>query len=215
MNRKFADDFCDFLFSQTHQLFYYRVNSPEYLKRLRSYLAELSESELREVLLDYEEHFNIGRDKGKTDDEISAELGSPKEVAESILSTIGPEEKANPNTATAKPADDGVKRFLIILLLLGLNIVFLAGPAVAVLGVIVGIFGAGIGFVVGGVGLMIGAPFTSFMAGFVPGMLTSLAFGIGLSALGALVFIFGIYLSKLFYRLASMYIEWNKKVINS
>ncbi len=187
----------------------------EYLNKLRSYLDGLSESELREVLLDYEEHFNIGRDKGKTDDEISSELGSPKEVAESIMSTINPEEQVNPNPASAGPADDGVKRFLIILLLLVLNIVFLAGPVVGVLGIIVGIFGAGIGFVVGGVGLMIGAPFTSFVAGFAPGMLTSLAFGISLSALGALVFILGIGLSKLFYRLASMYIEWNKKVINS
>ncbi|WP_461421171.1 DUF1700 domain-containing protein [Gudongella sp.] len=181
----------------------------EYLSKLKSYLSDLREGELREILLDYEEHFNIGREKGKTDDEISAELGSPKEVAESILSTIHTEsynEKAAPN--------DGSRRFLIFLLLLGLNLVFVLGPVAAVLGVIVGIFGAGIGFVVGGIGLIFGAPFAGFISGFVPGILTSVSFGIGLGALGGLVFILGIVLGKLFYRLMSMYIDWNKRIIN-
>ncbi|MGM0396054.1 MAG: DUF1700 domain-containing protein [Bacillota bacterium] len=188
----------------------------EYLKELKSYLNGLNENELREILLDYEEHFNIGRDKGKTDEEISSELGSPREVSDSILSTmdhnIKNEAVVNDNR---KSNEDGTKRFLILLLLLGLNIVFLAGPVMAVLGIIVGIFGTGIGFVIGGVGLMIGAPFTSLITGFAPGILTSVSFGIGMSALGALVFILGILLSKLVYKLASMYIEWNRKIINS
>ena len=186
----------------------------EYLSKLKSYLSALREGELREILLDYEEHFNIGREKGKTDDEISAELGSPKEVAESILSTINTEsynEKATPNGGNP---NDGSRRFLIFLLLLGLNLVFVLGPVAAVLGVIVGIFGAGIGFVVGGIGLIVGAPFAGFISGFVPGILTSVSFGIGLSALGGLVFILGIVLGKLFYRLLSVYIDWNKRIIN-
>ena len=186
----------------------------EYLNKLKSYLSSLREGELREILLDYEEHFNIGRDKGKTDDEISSELGSPKEVAESILSTINPHGD-NKDAPTQKyDSNDGPRRFLIFLLLLGLNLVFVLGPVVAVLGIIVGIFGAGIGFVVGGIGLIFGTPFVGFISGFVPGILTSVSFGVGLSALGGLVFILGVVLGKLFYRLMSMYIDWNKRIIN-
>jgi uncharacterized membrane protein len=186
----------------------------EYLNKLKSYLSSLREGELREILLDYEEHFNIGRDKGKTDDEISSELGSPKEVAESILSTINTHGD-NKDAPTQKyDSNDGPRRFLIFLLLLGLNLVFVLGPVTAVLGIIVGIFGAGIGFVVGGIGLIFGAPFAGFISGFVPGILTSVSFGIGLSALGGLVFILGVALGKLFYRLMSMYIDWNKRIIN-
>ncbi|WP_409227870.1 DUF1700 domain-containing protein [Gudongella sp. SC589] len=186
----------------------------EYLSKLKSYLSSLREGELREILLDYEEHFNIGRDKGKTDDEISSELGSPREVADSILSTLKTDGNNKSATSQERTSNDSTRRFLVFLLLLGLNIVFVLGPVVAIMGMIVGIFGAGIGFVVGGIGLVFGAPFASFVSGFVPGILTSISFGIGLSALGALVFILGIVVSKLFYRIMSMYIEWNRRIIN-
>lgn len=186
----------------------------EYLSKLRSYLSSLREGELREILLDYEEHFNIGREKGKTDDEISTELGSPKEVAESILGTIKTDGYNKKVVTQGNDSNEGTRRFLVFLLLLGLNLVFVLGPVAAVIGIIIGIFGAGIGFLLGGVGLIFGAPFTSFVTGFVPSLVTSISLGIGLSALGGLVLILGIVLSKLFYRLMSMYVDWNRKIIN-
>jgi len=190
------------------------MNRKEYLNTLKSYLSGLREGELREILLDYEEHFNIGCEKGKTDDEISLELGTPKEVAESILSTIHADANNTNVTSQDKNPNDSARRFLIFLLLLGLNLVFILGPVAAVIGIIIGIFGTGIGFVVGGVGLIFGAPFAGLVSGIAPGIITSVSFGIGLGALGGLVFILGIVLSKLFYRLMSMYIDWNRRIIN-
>lgn len=52
------------------------------------YLQGLPISELEDIISDYEEHFNIGISKGKSEEEISKELGDPKEVALSYKSTI-------------------------------------------------------------------------------------------------------------------------------
>ena len=57
----------------------------EYLNSIKSYLKSLPDDEIRKILRDYEEHFIIGREKGRTEDEIADELGTPKEVADSIL----------------------------------------------------------------------------------------------------------------------------------
>ena len=41
----------------------------------------MPEKERRDILLDYEEHFNSGLSEGKTEEEIVSELGTPEEVA--------------------------------------------------------------------------------------------------------------------------------------
>lgn len=57
------------------------MNKKEYLAKLRMYLQGLPISEIEDIISDYEEHFNIGISKGKSEEEISMELGDPKEVA--------------------------------------------------------------------------------------------------------------------------------------
>ncbi|ABW17651.1 DUF4097 family beta strand repeat-containing protein [Alkaliphilus oremlandii] len=64
------------------------MNREEYLKQLKAALKSLPEDELQDILYDYEEHFDIGLSKGKSEKEISAELGDPKEIAKNH--TIAP-----------------------------------------------------------------------------------------------------------------------------
>lgn len=57
------------------------MNREKYLKQLKFALEGLPEDEVQDILYDYEEHFAIGLSKGKSEEEISMELGDPGEVA--------------------------------------------------------------------------------------------------------------------------------------
>ncbi len=58
----------------------------EFLRELKEYLeSRISPEELEDILSDYESFFVSGREEGKSDDEISEELGSPAFLAKSLL----------------------------------------------------------------------------------------------------------------------------------
>lgn len=56
-----------------------------YLAELVQQIRKLPEAERRDVLADYEAHFEAGREAGKTDAEIARSLGSPRSVGQEIL----------------------------------------------------------------------------------------------------------------------------------
>jgi hypothetical protein len=57
----------------------------EFMREMERDLDKVSEAERREILYDYEEHFRIGRENGKTEEEICMELGDPREIASSYI----------------------------------------------------------------------------------------------------------------------------------
>ncbi len=60
----------------------------EYLKQLEDALSgKISAAELNDIIRDYAEYFEEGKKQGKTEDEISKNLGIPFEVAEQILNS--------------------------------------------------------------------------------------------------------------------------------
>ena len=184
----------------------------EYLNRLKSFLHYFPESEVREILLDYEEHFIIGKEKGKSEDEISRELGDPREVAESIRSSYS---FSNKNDTSYNTSTNKSPNAIILILLIVMNLIFVFGPFMGIVGLLVGFFAAGFGISIGGIGLLLRFPVNFILSTFVPGIVTSTAFGIGLIALGILIVIITILLSKLFYKLCVLYVQWNKKLVYS
>lgn len=71
----------------------------EYLKTLESYLRlSLSRNEINDILRDYGEYFNEGENQGKSEWEIIAKLGDPKEVAQQIISESHKEDENEPIT---------------------------------------------------------------------------------------------------------------------
>lgn len=48
-------------------------------------LDKISEAERADILYDYEEHFMVGKENGKTEEEICLELGNPKEIANNYI----------------------------------------------------------------------------------------------------------------------------------
>ncbi|MBK1811939.1 DUF1700 domain-containing protein [Clostridium sp. YIM B02505] len=57
----------------------------EFMIEMERYLDKVSEAERKEILYDYEEHFRIGKENGKAEEEICMELGDPREIASSYI----------------------------------------------------------------------------------------------------------------------------------
>ncbi len=77
----------------------------EYLEALDQYLVTMSASEKADILSDYEEHFRVGLENGKTESQIAASLGSPYDVANQFLDGEKPKVPTYPTRpATATTA---------------------------------------------------------------------------------------------------------------
>ena len=57
------------------------MNKKQFLSTLKESLRGIDEDSLREIMYDYEEHFSIGLENGKTEEEISSGLGDPRAIA--------------------------------------------------------------------------------------------------------------------------------------
>ncbi len=186
------------------------MNKREYLFQLERYLQGFPEGEVVDILSDYEEHFHIGISKGKTEEEISNELGMPREIAKTYRGNYRDDTTRADNHNT----NDNTRRLLIGLLLIFFNLVIVLGPFLAIVGLLLAVFVIGIGFIIGGFFAFIGSPLVLLTPIPAPHILTSLSLGIGFIALGILGLILATYLSKLFIQLTVRYGRWNLNLIN-
>ena len=54
----------------------------EFMDLLRYYFRNINQTQVNEILADYESHFEEGKAAGLSEEEIARELGSPKEIFE-------------------------------------------------------------------------------------------------------------------------------------
>ncbi len=57
------------------------MNRIDFITKLDNYLKGVTYDDKKEIIYDYEEHFTIGIEQGKTEEEISNALGDPKLIA--------------------------------------------------------------------------------------------------------------------------------------
>ena len=74
------------------------MRESEFLDLLRYYFRNAKPSEVKEILADYEAHFEEGKKEGLTEEEISKELGSPKDIYDSYQSEGVVDEKTKTST---------------------------------------------------------------------------------------------------------------------
>ncbi|AOT71403.1 HAAS signaling domain-containing protein [Geosporobacter ferrireducens] len=187
------------------------MNKVDFLNVLKMELHKLPNEEVDEILYDYEEHFNVGLEKGKTEEEIIRSLGDPKNLAKAYKASAVIE------SAHANPTPSNVLKAVIAAVSLGFfNLIFVLGPFLGVVGVLAGLFAAAIGLIFGGI-IGFVAPFAEiiFRGNFVNGVHPAAAFflGIGITALGILFFLFDIYIGKMLFRGTVKYIKWNAEII--
>lgn len=200
------------------------MNKEEFLKTLEASLKAFTLEEKKDILYDYEEHFRIGLQNGKTEEELIKELGSPNDIAKQYKSNIEylpyTENISEPlKYEQAKLHDRSIVPSIISALALGFfNLIFVLWIFIAAGATLFGLAAAAIAITTSGIIVTLApilAPLFSgsiFMPSNIPYVLTIL-FGIGTAALGALFCIGIFYLSRYFYFAAVKYIKWNITII--
>lgn len=72
------------------------MNKNDFLRQLEESLLRLSKSDRDDILLDYEDHFRVGEEKGMTEEEVAESLGNPAAIAEQYLENLPADAKGAP-----------------------------------------------------------------------------------------------------------------------
>ncbi|KHD37659.1 membrane protein [Clostridium acetobutylicum] len=189
------------------------MSKKEFLDLLKSYLEGFGQEEKKDILYDYEEHFRIGQENGKSEDEIAKELGSPIDIANQYREANGMD-KVNVY-GSQKSVGGSIVTFIGLLMF---NFIFVLwiyiGVISAVLGVCIGAFAV----TVSGLALVFASVFGGWFIPYIqtPDILSRVAVffgGIGTLALGLLMCIAMFYVVKIAIVLTVKYIKWNIKLI--
>ena len=192
------------------------MNKDEYLKNLTKLIKKLPKEDREEILSDYEEHFIIGSENGRTEEEISMALGDPKTVAKQIKAEY------MVRKAEDKPSAGSIIRAIMAAAGLGIfNLLFFILPTVVLTMVILALFVLGGAMVFGGILIIFSSVFQPFYHntqilptdGGIFSSLGGMAGGIGLAILGSVLLVGMTYVARWFYGLIIRYLKLNLKII--
>lgn len=176
------------------------MNKQEFIESLRHYLAALPDDERNELLRDYEAHFIYGQQNGKTEAEISKELGDPLALAREALGA-----DFLPSMAWSPPRRD-IPRFIgVSILLFFMNIMLAIPIGAAIWAAFISICAVAISFVLAPIALVLE---TVLYGDFLPGKLFAV---IGLTGMGMLLSAGAFYIGKGLISLTLNYGKWNYK----
>lgn len=188
------------------------MNKSQFITQLSAFL-KLPYEEKKEVIYDYEEHFLVGIQKGKTEEEIAKELGDPITIAKQYTFTKQMEK------ASETPTSRNV--FAVILSAIGIsfiNLFFVLGPFLGIFGLLFGLslFSLGVEFT--GIVFVI-SPILKMLIPTSVHLLNPYyimpILGVGICSLG-LIFIIGMYyVWKYFYKITLIYLKWNINLITN
>ncbi|MCO7125826.1 DUF1700 domain-containing protein [Sporolactobacillus shoreicorticis] len=175
----------------------------DFFHKLNHLLRELPKKERDEILADFEEHFTIGFNKGKTEEEIIQELGDPQDIASAELADYY---ATNPVRQETVPS--ATRSLLLAIVLIFFNLVVVAGPAF-------GIFFGYIGLWFGAVSMVI-SPLLSFLSFFQSGFdafLFTFFVSLACCGIGLLLSIALIYSGKFLWYVCAGYVRFNIDLI--
>ena len=93
------------------------------MEKLDMVLTNIPKDEKKEILRDYEDHFEIGLEKGRTEEEIAESLGDPASIAKSITAEY------SITRAKREPSIQNIFGAIITVTGLGLfNLIFVLTP---------------------------------------------------------------------------------------
>ncbi len=88
------------------------MNKKEFLHILEISLSDFKDEERKEILYDYEEHFRIGEESGKSEEELIKELGDPNNIANQYRTS----DKQERNEVPKDKKKFNIKKIVIYLL---------------------------------------------------------------------------------------------------
>ncbi|WP_455089173.1 DUF1700 domain-containing protein [Peptoanaerobacter stomatis] len=149
----------------------------EFLDLLKFYLKDMPQIVIDDILSDYEEHFNIAMENGKSEEDICSELGSPELIAKEYISgekihlvAKNAEFEQSDFEKDAEEENKKSKNYKFILTILAIIGVISILPTIfgfgmGVVGVIIAIILGILGIFFGILGSIVGIIFTIFVFG--------------------------------------------------
>jgi len=189
------------------------MNKKEFLGRLSELIKDIPEEEKKDILFDYEEHFRIGLEKGRKEEEIAASLGDPKVIAKQSRASCILKEAEKTTSAS-----NIIKAIFAAVGLGFFNLVIVLGPAMGLIGILVALFASAFAITISGVAVLFGTLLGPVFAWnvYIPfAAVVSIPLGIGLTALGLLSLIGTFYLTKFFYKFSISYLKMNLQIITN
>lgn len=189
------------------------MNKVEFLRELDRSLSGMQTAERKEILADYEEHFQMALADGQTEEEISASLGHPRAIAKSYKA-----ESLVEKAGKDRSPGNILRAVLAVVSLSFFNLVFVAGIFAGLIGVLAGIWAAVGSMALAGLAVFLAALVSPLFPWIMPeissmAMIGAVLAGAGLAALGALGCIGAYYVTRWFYKLAVGYLKFNIKII--
>lgn len=130
------------------------MTKDQFLKSLESALKPLSQAERQDIIQDYEEHFLIGLEEGKSEEKIADALGSPNQIAKELLASYHIEK------VDAKVTTGNMFRAIWAVIGLGFfNLVIVLAPFITVVALIFSGWAVGISFILSPLLILIDAVF--------------------------------------------------------
>ena len=190
----------------------------EFLEELNEILTKRNYADKEEVVKDFEEHFIVGEQEGKSEEEIARLLGSPKDIAdqfkEEIEEEVVSEKETTEKTGTENSA---ITKLVLTIMLIFFNVTFGIGLVAGLFGTLFGLFVASVSLAVAGIVLVVvGILGAVIGVTFIASGLLALAImfaGIGLTCFGILGAIFMGWAAKKSVQSLIQYGKWNVKVI--
>lgn len=187
------------------------MNKKEFLDNLSKYLRGIPREDEQDIRSDFEEHFEMGKKEGRTEEDLAKSLGDPKVLANQL--------RANIMVAQAEKETTAVNITRAVFASLGLgffNLIFVLGPFLGILGIFAGLFATAIGITAGGITGLIGTIFSPLFPEYfnlVINPAVGIFASIGAICFGILFFIGDIYLTRGFFRLFIRYIKFNARIV--
>ena len=104
------------------------MTEQQFLNELRDHLKGFSQAEIEEIIQDHREIFREGRERQRSEQEISESLGPPDEIAASLKLQTQLDRFATPNSSIATSLSRLGKILLSIAILAPLHFLMLFGP---------------------------------------------------------------------------------------
>lgn len=188
------------------------MNRNEFMSRLQNTLGNISPAAKEEIMYDYREHFEIGIEQGKTEEEICSGLGDPRLIARQYRAEYMVQQ------ADTNKSAGNILRALFAALSLGFfNLIVMLPVMAAWVGVLAGFYGVSIGLIFGGIGALLG----TILAPVVPWVsipdINPIILILGSTSITSLGLLFGIgtiMLTKWTYQVTIRYIKTNIRIIS-
>lgn len=187
------------------------MNKQEFLKTLKQELEQNKVQNVQDILLDYEEHFNHGLSKKKSQEEISEGLGFPATIAKAHKTESLITEVKNPKkNFKLGLALNVIGRLLVIA---PFNFIVLFIPAVVILSLLISGWAVAVAMGTVSLGLLTFLPALGTLSTGVWTWIAGISSSLGLFGLAALGGMVMFVITKYILLALISYLQWNLKLV--